>query len=170
MQIEETIQPRACVRHPGVETYLSCSRCGDAVCPRCMVHAAVGIRCPSCARAQKVPTYDVGAKHLGVALLVGVAATAVAAIAWNFALGYGMLGWLLMVGLGMGIGQVMSRAVNGKRGRLLQVIAGGSLVAGFGIMLMMNPELLNPEFLFRYLLFALFALLLAVVAAASPLR
>ncbi len=38
-----------CYRHPARETGLHCSNCGRAICPECMTHAAVGIRCPECA-------------------------------------------------------------------------------------------------------------------------
>jgi hypothetical protein len=37
-----------CARHSGTETDLTCGRCGTAVCPRCLVHVEVGIRCPRC--------------------------------------------------------------------------------------------------------------------------
>lgn len=38
-----------CARHPQVETLLRCGRCEAPICPRCMVHSGVGIRCPDCA-------------------------------------------------------------------------------------------------------------------------
>lgn len=38
-----------CARHPQVETMLRCGRCDTPICPRCMVHSGVGIRCPDCA-------------------------------------------------------------------------------------------------------------------------
>ena len=38
-----------CARHPKVETLLRCGRCDTPICPKCMVHAGVGIRCPECA-------------------------------------------------------------------------------------------------------------------------
>jgi membrane associated rhomboid family serine protease len=38
-----------CYRHPGRETSLTCSNCGRPICPECVTHAAVGIRCPECA-------------------------------------------------------------------------------------------------------------------------
>ncbi len=38
-----------CARHPETETMLRCGRCNTPICPRCMVHGAVGIRCPDCA-------------------------------------------------------------------------------------------------------------------------
>lgn len=38
-----------CPRHPDVETRLSCSACGDTICPNCAREAAVGYKCPDCA-------------------------------------------------------------------------------------------------------------------------
>jgi membrane associated rhomboid family serine protease len=39
-----------CYRHPDRETGVSCSNCGRPICPDCMTPAAVGMRCPECAR------------------------------------------------------------------------------------------------------------------------
>lgn len=39
-----------CYRHPGRETLLSCSNCERPICTSCMTQAAVGVRCPECAR------------------------------------------------------------------------------------------------------------------------
>ncbi len=39
-----------CYRHPGRETLVSCSNCGRPICTDCMTSAAVGFRCPECAR------------------------------------------------------------------------------------------------------------------------
>jgi hypothetical protein len=43
-------EPQTCPRHPDVETRLSCSACGDTICPNCAREAAVGYKCPDCAR------------------------------------------------------------------------------------------------------------------------
>ena len=39
-----------CYRHPDVETGVSCSNCGNPICPDCMTTTPVGMRCPDCAR------------------------------------------------------------------------------------------------------------------------
>ena len=50
-----------CATHPDVETELGCSRCGKAICPRCLVHTPVGARCRECANVRRIPTYNVSA-------------------------------------------------------------------------------------------------------------
>ncbi|HEX8120200.1 MAG TPA: rhomboid family intramembrane serine protease [Solirubrobacteraceae bacterium] len=39
-----------CYRHPSRETGVSCSNCGNPICPDCMTPTPVGMRCPDCAR------------------------------------------------------------------------------------------------------------------------
>ena len=41
-----------CFRHPGRETYVSCSRCGRPACPDCLRSAPVGQQCVDCIRGK----------------------------------------------------------------------------------------------------------------------
>jgi membrane associated rhomboid family serine protease len=43
-----------CYRHPSRETGVSCSNCGNPICPDCMTPTPVGMRCPDCSR-QRTP-------------------------------------------------------------------------------------------------------------------
>jgi membrane associated rhomboid family serine protease len=39
-----------CYRHPSRETGVSCSNCGNPICPDCMTPTPVGMRCPECSK------------------------------------------------------------------------------------------------------------------------
>lgn len=39
-----------CYRHPTRETGVSCSNCGNPICPDCMTPTPVGMRCPECSK------------------------------------------------------------------------------------------------------------------------
>lgn len=42
-----------CYRHPGRETNVSCSNCGNPICPECMTPSPVGMRCPDCSQERQ---------------------------------------------------------------------------------------------------------------------
>ncbi|GAC1433171.1 MAG: hypothetical protein NVSMB65_06950 [Chloroflexota bacterium] len=116
-----------CANHPGVETGVSCGKCGKPLCPKCMIFTPVGVRCKQCAQLRPPPQYDlsgaVRARVLAAAMAIVVA-------------GGGLLGWLHLVSfgifasmaIGFGAGEVLSRVSARKRGRLMDVIAGATVV------------------------------------------
>ena len=67
-------EPKTCYRHPGRETYVSCSNCLRPICTDCMVQTAVGIKCPECAGVptgmKKVKTRAQRAVSVGEGMLV----------------------------------------------------------------------------------------------------
>jgi hypothetical protein len=150
-----------CPRHPKTETNLRCGKCGELICPDCLVQTPVGARCPTCARVRRLPTYDVSPTFLAR----GVAAGLVLAVALG--VGFGFLGSLLfpipllpqlaLVGIGYLIGEGISLSVNRKRGRTLKLVAAGAIVLAFAIMLILNP------FMGR-LIFSLYGLLASAAA------
>jgi hypothetical protein len=127
-----------CERHPDVETVLTCGRCGDSICPRCMVHTPGGIRCPDCARLRRPVMYELSAKHyalalaaaLGVGLPLGVLGAILIPV---FRFGFFGLFIGLLAGMGAGtlMAEAMARATRYKRGMAMQAMAaGGILLAG----------------------------------------
>ena len=128
-----------CPRDSGVATNLRCARCEDPICPRCMVYAPVGSKCPDCASIGGPQIFKVSQGDLiRIGILGGMAAiglgVAVAAV-------LGLLGslqiladvprtiWLIIVGGAqfggaMAVSQVM-RFVGGLRySTKLRIMAG----------------------------------------------
>ena len=63
-----------CYRHPSRETGVSCSNCGNPICPDCMTATPVGMRCPDCAgRKQRVQTLrSMHVEPIATYVLIGI--------------------------------------------------------------------------------------------------
>lgn len=129
-----------CKRHPDFQTSVSCGRCGDRVCPRCLVHAPVGVRCPDCGRAAVNPIFDVplpmllraAAVGLGIALLGGGAIALI--VLFTNPAELPIIRFAppaIIVALGYFVGEAMSRAVNRKRGARLKILACACMFVAF---------------------------------------
>jgi len=127
-----------CARHPDVETNLRCSKCGTPICPKCLVQAPVGVRCPDCAKLYKLPTYNVSIKHYIIAVGTGLGMAIVCGLIWGlvmrFVPSFGpffYLNFLLAPGAGYAIGEVVSLSVNRKRGIGLAMVGGVAVVISY---------------------------------------
>ena len=135
-----------CHWHPTVETGLSCSRCGKFICTQCLVQAPVGIRCPDCGKTVPTPTYDVQpsyyARAIGVAVVVVVGGGLLWALftfIFSDLFRIPMVPALGAIAVGYGGGELLSRAVNRKRGKGLAWIAAGSTLGAFLVSFLVNP-------------------------------
>lgn len=124
-----------CHWHPDVETALSCSRCGKSVCTQCMAQANVGIQCKECGKAVRMPTFDVTPAYYARAIGVGLAGAVGGGVLWGvfnvMFRGIPFLPFLVAMGIGYGVGELISLAVNKKRGNGLAWIAGVWVVMAF---------------------------------------
>ena len=121
----ESESVRYCARHPAVETVVSCGRCDQPICPRCMIFTPVGARCPSCAQLRRLPQY----------VLTPRAYARVALGALLLALGVGFLlsivpgvGFLGGIVVGYLVGTGLRRVSGYKQGRAMETIAGVTVV------------------------------------------
>lgn len=127
-----------CARHPNVETALRCGRCDTPICPSCLVYTPGGTRCPDCARLRRPVMYELApldyAKALGATLVVaavlGVAGTILLAPGRGLPFGF-FLAILIGAGAGTLMAEAITRTTRGKRGRTMQLIAAGGLVAAW---------------------------------------
>ena len=122
---------KQCVRHPTTETNLACGRCGEMVCPRCLVHASVGLRCPDCALARPVPTYNVSTFYLARAMTAGVLINVAVGLVVYFlpAIFQGPFIYIpFIVGLGYLTAEGISLGTNRKRGLRLKIVAWSSIL------------------------------------------
>jgi hypothetical protein len=153
-----------CLNHPEVETSLSCGRCGNPICPKCMVQTLVGPRCPDCANLKRLPTYEISLRHYLIAMGVGIAVATAAGFVWALisrAVPFLFLSLLIAAGIGYAIGELISLATNRKRGPGLQTIAGISVAASFAVYYLFVPWL---NF------YTLIGLALAILIAVTRLR
>lgn len=125
-----------CATHFKVETNLGCGKCGKAICPKCLVQTPVGARCRDCANLDRLPTYRVSSKHYLRAIATGLGMAALCGVAWGavaaeFPFFFPFLNLLLASAVGYAIGEVISLAVNRKRGRGLSVVGGTSVALSY---------------------------------------
>ncbi len=117
-----------CSFHPNVETRLRCNKCGTPICPKCAVQTPVGFRCPQCVRSQQAIFYTATPLDYGIAAVVGLVASTVAAFIM------GRLGIFLALLLGPLAGGAIAEAVRwatGRRhGRWMWLVVSGCIVAG----------------------------------------
>ncbi len=127
-----------CAKHPDVETNLACGKCGKPICPKCLVQTPVGVRCPECANLKSLPTYQVSTPYylratgagIGIALACGFVWLGIYLVPLPFMF---FFRFLIAAGAGYAIGEVVSLAVNRKRGTGLAIVSGLSAALCFAI-------------------------------------
>lgn len=140
-------QANYCPRNPGVETNLRCGKCGQFICPRCLVQTPVGARCADCARVKKNPAFDpsnqevllASAAGAGVAVAAGIFLGAVVATLARVPYGY-MFGVLVgQAAAGWVVGETVHRVSRHKRSRGLSYVAAISAFVAYTVALAVSP-------------------------------
>jgi hypothetical protein len=133
--------PLYCKNHPNVETRLRCNRCGEPICVKCARRTPVGFRCPQCLRLQQAVYYTATVVDYVVAAAILLVVGAIAAYIMAVMGLIGLYGWFLAIFLGPLAGgliaEIVHRAIGGRRGRWLGLMAVACLL------LSAAPELLT---------------------------
>ncbi len=142
-----------CSRHKDTQTNLRCGRCDTPVCPKCMVHAPVGVRCPDCGKPTALPISQVSTPLL----LRAIAASIVIGIAGGLglllirALLFGLLYLIASAGFGYVVSEGTSYAANRKRGRTLAIVASVGVLVGEAIAITLLVSAIGSVTLFDLL-------------------
>jgi hypothetical protein len=123
-----------CVNHPGTETRLSCTSCGDPICPRCMRQAAVGQKCPACARQPRSARARGKPRDYVRLGLAGPVAAAAGGFVYSLVLAWvGFGGLILAAVVGYGMGRTVRWAARGQTQQPFRGIAIGLGVVAIGL-------------------------------------
>ena len=155
-----------CATHPDIETNLRCGKCGQPICPKCLVQTPVGARCRECAQLRRLPIYELSGLQYLKAAAVGLVLAIVSGMLWAFIPLGRYFSFLIALGVGYGIGELISLSVNRKRGSGLQAIAAISMVLSY-----LTRSIASNIPVFGLAdIFGLVALVLGVSIAVSILR
>ncbi|OGO20625.1 MAG: hypothetical protein A2144_03035 [Chloroflexi bacterium RBG_16_50_9] len=158
-----------CVNHPEIETNLRCGKCGQPICPKCMVTTPVGARCPKCAKLYQLPTYRVSTIFYFRAIVTALGVAVITGIIWgaiSIFIPFFYLNLVLAAGTGYAIGEITGLSVNRKRGRGLAAIAGIAVIISYLVNILIFGGL---PFNLLHIIFDLVALGLGIYVAANRL-
>jgi hypothetical protein len=144
---------RTCVNHPDTETRIACSSCGDPICTRCMRTAAVGQKCPSCARAPRSARALGKPRHYVRAIGAGLGAAVVGGVVYaQLIAALRGFGSIILAGLlGFAIGRVVAWGTNGQSQQPFGGIAIGLAVVAVAIAFFLGYGTPVPPRLFSLL-------------------
>lgn len=139
-----------CVNHPDAETRLSCTTCGDPICVRCMRQAAVGQKCPRCARQPRSALARGKPRDYVRLALVGPLVVVVGGGVYGLLLGFvGGFSLILAGFVGFGVGRSLRWAVRNQTQQPFATIAVvcGVLAVAVGLLLATGGILPRSPFL-----------------------
>ncbi len=149
MTADQTRLTPTCVNHPGVETRLTCSSCGDPICPRCMVATSVGQKCPGCAKQSRQAKGTPPPSQVAVAFGAGLAVAVAGAF---LLLQIPFAGLLLTAAYGYLVGETVRRAARRRAHPQLGVAAAAAVVVGLGaVVSLLGSVPVQPRWLLFYL-------------------
>ncbi len=120
-----------CVNHPTVETLVTCSACGNPICPDCMVQTPVSAKCPACARMPKAALVRLKPDRIALTGIIGLVAAAAGGYVFGlFVSALSFFAIIIAFMLGAAVGEAVSRASGRFHGREIAAWAAGCAALG----------------------------------------
>ena len=142
------MEKKFCDFHNDTETRLSCVSCGKNICPKCMVEAAVGFKCPDCAQAKKTHIEEITHKNYLTGGFCGLVIGTGAGFIWYELSQYGvMISLLVAYAVGFCVSKAISMSIGNKIGLKIQIFAG---------VITFISMVFNPIIFFSYILVGAF--------------
>lgn len=116
-----------CARHKTIKTRLRCGRCESPICPKCTTFGPTGARCKECISNRTSHIYQVSPLQFFLAFVIAFGSSLLGVILMSFAPFFALLYALVAGNL---IAKAIIKAVHGKRGTPLALVATGGVVAG----------------------------------------
>ena len=130
--VQQRTDTTYCARHKDTPTNLRCGRCDTPVCPKCMVHGPVGVRCPDCGKPTAMPMYQVSTplllRAIGASIVIGLAVGLLLLLVRPYI--FGLFYLIASAGFGYAVSEGTSAAAKRKRGRRLAFVATAGVLAG----------------------------------------
>ena len=121
----ELLKEIFCDFHEDTPTRLSCVSCGKHICPKCMIGAAVGYKCPECANANKTHIEEILLKQYLIAGFTGLVIGAGAGYIWHYLSMFGIfINLMVAYAVGFCISKAISLSIGSKIGLNIQVFTG----------------------------------------------
>ncbi len=110
---------------------MTCSACGDPICPDCMVQTPVAAKCPRCARMPRAALVRLKRDRLALSVIIGLAAAVIGGYLFGlFVSALSFFAIIIAFGLGAGVGEAVSRASGRFHDSRLAAWAAGCAVLG----------------------------------------
>ncbi len=121
-----------CEKHPGIETNITCAECDRPICPKCMVYTPVGVKCAECARQRGRSVGGPRPIYYARAAVAGLSSAVIGGVLlFETVRLFRFGGFIFVMGLGLVIGEVVSRGAGRNTSVGLQVIAASSAALAF---------------------------------------
>jgi hypothetical protein len=145
-----------CSFHPNVETRLRCNKCGTPICPKCAVQTPVGFRCPQCVRSQQAIFYTATPLDYGIAVVVGLAISTLAALILSRV---GIFLTLILGPLAGGvIAEVVRWAIRRRHGRWMWLVVSTCIALGGLLSLILSAFFFSPTSFLSLIIYTVLAI------------